>query len=137
MYKSAPLTTEEFIKRARERFSERFNYHYVEYYSMHTEVKITCPAHDMFRQKPINHFTGAGCPDCSSKSMKLSGPYRYNKYINKAKSIHKEKYDYTKTQFENYKNNVIISCIDCLCDININPIDHLHGFGCTGCWNDK
>ena len=40
---------------------------------MHTEVKFFCPAHGTFRQKPLNHLTGASCPQCSSESMKLSG----------------------------------------------------------------
>ena len=33
------------LLRARECFGERFNYNYVEYYSMMTEIKIICPAH--------------------------------------------------------------------------------------------
>jgi len=41
MYRSDPLTTEEFIQRAKSKFGEKYNYNKVKYYGMRTRIIIT------------------------------------------------------------------------------------------------
>ena len=59
------LTTEEFIKRAKEIHGDFYDYSKVEYINYNTEVIIICPKHEGFPQKPSKHLIGQGCPKCN------------------------------------------------------------------------
>lgn len=53
------MNTEEFIKKATEKFGDKFNYGKV-----NTKVTIICSEHGEFNQNPNIHLTGNGCPKC-------------------------------------------------------------------------
>ena len=59
------LTTEEFIKKAREVHGDKYDYSKVEYVNKKTKVIIICPVHGDFPQSPVNHIRGNGCPKCA------------------------------------------------------------------------
>lgn len=59
------LTTEDFIKRAREVHGDKYDYSKVNYIDAHTKICIICPKHGKFLQIPNDHLTGSGCPSCS------------------------------------------------------------------------
>lgn len=62
-------TTEEFIARAREIHSDKYDYSKVEYINCDTKVCIICPEHGEFWQTPYNHINRKhGCPICSRKN---------------------------------------------------------------------
>lgn len=52
----AKLTTEEFIKRAKEVHGDKYDYSFVEYVNSSTKVKIICPKHGIFEQTPNKHL---------------------------------------------------------------------------------
>ena len=56
------LSTEEFIKRAREVHCDKYNYSKVDYVNSKTKICIICPEHGEFWQTPSMHFYGQGCP---------------------------------------------------------------------------
>ena len=56
---------ETFIKLAKEVHNNKYDYSKVEYINSRTPVKIICPEHGDFWQRPDNHLSGAGCPSCS------------------------------------------------------------------------
>lgn len=66
------LTTEDFIKKATDVHSNRYDYSNTSYINTHTKVCIICPEHGEFYQTPHCHMYGQGCPDCnSSKNSKI------------------------------------------------------------------
>ena len=60
------LTTEEFIKKAKEIHSDKYDYSKVNYINYKTPICIVCPKHGEFWQIPRNHLRGNGCSKCSS-----------------------------------------------------------------------
>ncbi len=64
----AKLTTEEFIKKAREVHGDRYDYSKVEYVNSTTKVCIICPKHGEFWQRPSHHTDGRGCLKCASEN---------------------------------------------------------------------
>lgn len=66
----AKLTTEEFIKRAREVHGDKYDYSKVEYVTAYTKTIIVCPIHGEFLQSPSNHIRGNGCPKCAKIKAK-------------------------------------------------------------------
>lgn len=65
--KRMPL--QEFIRRARERHGDKYNYSKVEYKNCETPIIITCPIHGDFPQRPCDHLNGNGCPKCNSSHL--------------------------------------------------------------------
>ena len=92
------LTTEEFIGKAQQIHSQKYDYELVDYKNAHTKVKIICPKHGIFEQLPNNHLRKNGCKKCTDDSKKTS----FNKID--------EYYDYSKVNYINSKTKVEIIC---------------------------
>ena len=58
------IGNEEFIKRARKIYGDEYIYADTKYTKMEDKVKIICPKHGEFWQKPYDHLHGHGCPKC-------------------------------------------------------------------------
>ena len=56
------LTTEEFIKKAREVHGDKYDYSKVEYVNSATKICIICKEHGEFMQRASHHTDGRGCP---------------------------------------------------------------------------
>lgn len=66
-----PLTTEEFIKRARDIHGDNYDYGSVQYKRSHEKVEIHCYLHGYFFQAPTDHLSFRGCPKCSGKTYNI------------------------------------------------------------------
>lgn len=121
-------TTEYFIKKAIEIHGNKYDYSKTEYVNYDTKVCIICPEHGEFWQKPSHHLIGLGCLQCS-KTIKRKTT---EQFINEAKKIHGDKYDYSKV---NYINNHTKVCLVCSKhgDFWITPAAHLQKCGCKKC----
>ena len=122
------LTTEEFIEKARKAHGDRYDYSKVEYTNSKTKVCIICPIHGEFWQLPILHLNGHGCIRCNNGAK----PYTQEEFIDKAKEIHGDRYDYSKVKYERNDKKVTIIC----CkhgEFLQTPHVHLRGCGCPIC----
>ena len=82
------LTTEEFIKRAREVHGDKYDYSKVNYINANTKVCIICPKHGEFWQNSHHHLNYHGCPFCNE--------YKMEKEIKKFLSENNINYEYQK-----------------------------------------
>ena len=132
----AKLTTEEFIKKAREVHGDKYDYSKVEYKGVKHKVVIVCPHHGDFNQNPSNHLLGAGCPICQKEHSASLLRKTTDWFIQKAHEVHGNKYDYSKV---NYVNSSTKVCI--ICKIHGGfwqlPGSHIKGHGCVKCRNVK
>jgi len=91
--------------------------------------------HSEFEQVPSSHLCGRGCPTCAiinrSNNQKLS----LTTFIQKAKLIHGDKYDYSKVEYINNHTKVIIICPD-HGEFEQQPANHLNSNGCSKCVNN-
>ena len=99
------ITTDVFIKRAKNIHSNKYDYSSVEYNGTHTKVSIICPIHGKFEQTPHHHLMGMGCPYCGG-TKKLTT----EDFINRAKQIHGNEYDYSKVKYIDNKTKLCIIC---------------------------
>lgn len=118
---------DEFIRRAREIHGDKYDYSKVDYKSNKDKVTIICPKHGEFQQKPNKHISRKdGCPKCANKYV------TNDEFIEKAKKIHGDKYDYSKV---NYVNNT--TPIEIICKKHGSfwqtPDKHLQRHGCPIC----
>ncbi len=126
------LTTEEFIKRAKEVHGNKYDYSKVDYINTHKKVCIICPKHGEFWQTPANHLLGRGCKVCVGNSYS----YSTKEWIEKAKEIHNDEYDYSKVEYINSKTKVCIICPK-HGEFMMLPNNHLFGQKCPSCRESK
>jgi len=111
------LTTDIFIKKAKLIHGDKYDYSLVNYINSSTKVKIIFN-NIIYEQKPEAHLSGK-CPDNLSKK---SNTYEF---INKAKLIHGDKYDYSLVNYINNSTKVKIILNGSIYEQR--PLKHLAG----------
>lgn len=129
------LTTAEFILKARQVHGWRYDYSKVNYITAQKKVCIICPKHGEFLQSPNAHLRGQGCPKCGRIDSKGNKKYDTVKFIEKARKIHGEKYDYSKINYINSKTKMEIICPKHGSFFQ-NADNHFLGKGCPICANE-
>ena len=130
---SKKLTTEEFIEKAKEIHGDKYDYSKVEYRGVDTKVCIICPEHGEFWQIPYNHINKKqGCPKCGQLKTHASQTSTLDAFVEKAKKIHGDKYDYSKVEYKNATTKVCIICPE-HGEFWQTPNNHLSGNGCKKC----
>lgn len=132
----AKLTTEEFIKRAREVHGDRYDYSKVNYVNNQTPVEMVCQIHGGFIQRPNNHLNGNGCPKCSRIAQSKRQAMSQDSWIERAKAIHDNKYDYSKVIYVNNHTQIKIIC-PIHGEFTQTPANHIKGQGCPACGINK
>ena len=117
----------EFTEKASCVHNNKYIYSKVKYIDAVTKVCIICPEHGEFWQAPSKHLEGHGCPKCAGLKKHTNG-----EFIEKAKEIHGNKYDYSKVNYINNKTPVCIICPE-HGEFWQKPNDHLSGHGCHEC----
>ena len=74
------------------------------------KVCIICPEHGEFWQIPATHLKGIGCPKCGRLTAATSHRLTTDEFIQRAREIHGNKYDYSKTEYKSMKEPVCIIC---------------------------
>jgi Zn finger protein HypA/HybF involved in hydrogenase expression len=124
---SRRVTTEDFIKHAREVHGNRYDYSKVMYVAAICRVVIICPQHGEFEQRPVNHLIGRGCHECGGNK-----PLTLDRFIERVSKIHSGRYDYSRVKFNNVECKIEIICT------KHGPffqqlMSHLKGFNCPQC----
>ena len=126
------LNTREFIKKAIAIHGDKYRYDDVEYVRNDKKVIIICPIHGNFEQTPHAHTSKrvAGCPACGGTQKGNT-----KAFIEAAKKIHGNKYNYDKVEYKNNKTKVIIICKK-HGEFKQSPKTHVHmATGCSRCTN--
>ena len=130
------LTQEEFIQQATAKHGGKYTYAHVTYEGSNAKVAITCamPGHGDFRQKPISHLRGAGCPLCGQISCHNKQRNDIADFVERANIAHGGKYTYANVKYTGALRKVAITCnVPGHGDFMQTPHDHLRGFGCPTC----
>lgn len=107
---SSESETENFIKLSSEIHEGIYNYSKVKYLNSRTKVCIICPKHGEFWQAPSNHLQNKGCIHCGIVKSRKNRTSNTKKFIQKAESVHGDKYDYSKVEYKNARTKVKILC---------------------------
>lgn len=121
------LTNDDFIAAANKLHQNKYQYSN-DYINVRTKIKIICPHHGSFMQKPNNHLNGQECPSCK-------GPKRKNIadiFLKKAKAIHGDRYQYPSKYIDS-RTNINVICPDHGI-FHPKPSNHLMGTGCPKCF---
>lgn len=139
---SQRLTKEQFIEKAKLKHIDEtrfplYSYEKVIYTNSHTKIIVTCKIHGDFEITPNNHLNGSTCLKCSNEKSSERQRLTTDEFLRKAKEIHGDTYDYSKTIYGKNNNEPI----NIICYkhglFNQSPTSHLAGKGCKLCGNEK
>lgn len=124
-------TTEEFIEEANRVHNGKYTYEHTVYKNSSSKVTVTCPIHGDFEVPAGHHIRSkSGCRKCN-------GNYQMNttEFIQRAKEIHGNKYDYSKSEYVNKNTKVCIICPK-HGEFWQKAEDHYSGHGCRKCYEE-
>ena len=129
-------TLEKIINRANEIHNYKYDYSLMnEYKNNRVKYPIICHKkdnngieHGVFYQDFDHHINRQhGCPHCSGNAKRT-----LESFINDARKVHDNKYDYSKFEYNGIHTPSIIICQE-HGEFLQAPNDHLHGQGCPKC----
>lgn len=116
---------ENFIFEANKFHKNKFDYSKSIYVNSYTPIEIICPKHNSFWQNPHAHLVN-GCNACRTND--------FNEFVIKANIKFNNKFNYSKSNYENYKKHILIVC-PIHNDFFQTPYDHLDSlYGCKECY---
>ena len=126
----------DFIKKARNVHGDKYDYSKSLYLGSREKIEIICPLHGSFFQLATNHLSGKGCKECSKIQVIKNQSSNTEDFINKARNVHGDIYDYSLVDYENNHTQVEIICTEHGKFLQ-SPKDHLSGKGCSSCGKEK
>jgi len=103
------MSIEDFIKKANERFNNKFNYTKAIYKNCDTPILIKCSFHGDFWQTPYAHLKSVyGCPKCKI-NLNIENT---SSFIKQSKEIHGGIYNYSNTKYIYNNKKVKVICKD-------------------------
>lgn len=129
---SRKLTTESFIEKAFMVHGDKYDYSKVNYVDFKTKIEIICPIHGSFWPTPARFLAGSNCQKCSNKNNADVTILTQKQWLEKAREIHGDKYNYFLLDYKNSRSKVKIICsIHGVFEQHANS--HLQGCGCKKC----
>lgn len=116
-----------FIEKGNGLFNNKYDYSKVVYVNNKTKIIITCPEHGEFQTTPEKHLNRKqGCPKCANKNVTTE------EFVEKAKLIHGDKYDYSRVLYKTNSDEIVIGC-KTHGYFKTTPDVHLRGCNCPKC----
>ena len=126
------LGVKEFINRAVKVHGNKYDYSSSIYSCYNCDIDIICPIHGKFNQTVNQHLLGRGCRHCGYIIIGNDKRHTKEHFVEKAKSIHGNKYDYSKFEYINIKTKGEIICSK-HGSFWQKPENHTFGKGCKKC----
>ena len=127
MAKKCSSNTEKFINKSFEIHGDTYDYSNVNYVNNTKIVEIICKEHGIFKQSPAGHLAGKGCQKCAKKYS-----YTSEEWIDIAKKLHGDRYDYSKSVYKSSNEKLTIIC-KIHGEFEQVPRVHLRPNGCPNC----
>ena len=123
---------EEFISKAREVHKDYYDYSKAVYCGALKKICVICPEHGEFWITPANHLSGQGCKICGIIERSKKRKKSIEQFIKESRTVHGDKYDYSKVEYYNIDKKVCIICPE-HGEFWQTPYHHLNGCGCPKC----
>lgn len=129
---------EKFITKSQKVHGNKYDYTLVVYKNNKHKVLIFCPKHGLFLQAPDHHLMGKGCNLCGRDRTLLSCKFTKEQFVQQAKMVHGDTYDYSLVKYDGMNVKVDIICPKHGI-FSQNPYSHLNGkrngtgSGCPTC----
>ena len=121
-------------------YGNKFDIDYSDFKNLTSKIKFICKdcGYTFYRMvSPMINGHISGCPNCKKQENNLLKTKTTIDFIEDAKVIHGDKYDYSKTIYNRSSDKVIVTCNECGKDFEIEANSHLQGHGCPYHYNNR
>lgn len=125
-------TIKNFLSEARKVHGDKYTYRFDQ---GKNRVTVICPEHGEFVQNRYSHLSGCGCKECYRERRKNKNKDQKlltERWIKKARSVHGDKYDYSKSVYKSAKEKILIICPE-HGEFLQTASEHTGGKGCPKC----
>lgn len=134
MNKTPEKNFQSFLKKSIAKHGNKFDYSKTIYLDCKTPIEIICPKHGLFTINPTGHYESkTGCPKCSTEDVHNNQRKTTEWFIDKAKNVHGDNYDYSLVEYIKSQKYVKIRCKKHDFIFEQWPSNHLYGKGCPKC----
>lgn len=133
-------TVVEVIRDFHSKWGNLYDYSQInEYKNNKQQLPIVCRKHGTFPMSANDHLRGSGCPKCADEKTSDRCRMKVEEFLNRAKEIHGNKYDYSLVTKETFVDSH--TDIEIICKkhgvFKQSPHDHLRGRGCYWCGKES
>lgn len=125
-----------FLEKIKEKGLDNFyDYSKINYINNKEKIEVYCKKHNcfFFVSPKLHLYRGDGCPKCKSEKSSLAQRKTTECFIEQAKKIHGDYYDYSKVKYINDITKIEIFCKHCNKSFLQIAGKHLQGHGCPNC----
>lgn len=115
----------ELLEECHSMHNNKYKYNFANYTSVNKKYEIICPKHGSFMQRLSSHLSGVGCKKCAKTKTT-------QQFIEDAKLVHNDKFDYSVVEYVNSHIKINIICRQHGI-FSMRPHSHLSGNGCPTC----
>lgn len=130
--KQKQKSKETFVERCKEIHGDKYTYEKVNYVDSHAKIIVTCKKHGDFETTPNRMLNGCGCSKCKSEKAHKQYSKSTSKFVEEARLVHGDLYDYSLCHYYNTHTKVTIICREHGA-VEVVAGEHLHGCGCPLC----
>ena len=135
------VKTQEFAQKSNALHNNKYNYNKTDYKNSYTKVEIVCKDHGVFTQRPKDHLRSGGlhtgCPKCGDHKAARSRTKSTDYFLEKARSIHGDKFDYSRVNYKHTHKNVKIICKKHSLEFEVTPSNFFGNIhNCPECFKE-
>jgi very-short-patch-repair endonuclease len=134
------LKQQEFIDKCELKHPNKYDYTVTKYKNRRTNIKVKCLKHDLIFNTNYNSilYYNDACPECQKEEKVGININTKEHFIERARSVHGDNYDYEKSEYLGLKHKVEILCKKCNSYFTQSPSVHISDrCGCPKCKNSK
>lgn len=130
---NARTNASNFVDKAVLIHGDKYDYSKVFYNTARDKVEIICKIHGSFMQCPDKHINRKqGCNHCGNRSIGKALAFTLDDFIEQAKAVHGDKYDYSEVDYNLAHTKVLITC-PIHGKFKQTPSLHVRSYGCKEC----
>lgn len=111
----------------------KYQYDWATYVNSSTKMRIICPIHGEFWQRPRYHKNGHGCLKCGTETVKKKTRFPFEIVLADFFEIHQNNYIYYEDTYKNTDTKMKMKCKKCELIFHQSPDVHKRGRGCPNC----
>jgi len=116
--------------------SNKYDYSDTTYIRNRDMLSIICPTHGIFHQTGKHHILGHGCTKCANDKLTKLLAKSTDQFIEEARDVHGDIYDYSKVNYVRASDKVEIICPE-HGTFHQQPSVHLNGHSCSICSHER
>lgn len=128
------MTQEQFLRRAKAKHGDRYDYTKTKYCGQNGNVTIRCIKCDhTFRQEGGSHLAGRGCPICARIAIGNALRKSTAELNHKLKTVHGSNIVVDFSEYKSIRTPIKVTCRKCEAQFQTTTIALLKGSGCRAC----